>query len=247
MVRWLHRLQTEIMTKKEFLDIIRKNIDKNGYHVTLVNGGQNPNFSYSVGLSEKFGFELIIAGGFKSMKENEFVFEHVYQKLLSGSTVNSQFLLFESDVFYLSTVDPSWCKKLMLGVYDYYSVDEITAFQIISIERTLDTPLMSDALIPNDSIWKWLYIDWDIDASKNSYVITDVNALKGKTITEVAKWEDHVWEMFSGPGPDLEDEDIRIVPLGTILGIDATLVTILNLIVGQGLWRDNRDSTWQDW
>jgi hypothetical protein len=48
------------MTKKEFLDIIRKNIDKNGYHVTLVNGGQNPNFSYSIGISERFGFEWLL-------------------------------------------------------------------------------------------------------------------------------------------------------------------------------------------
>jgi hypothetical protein len=53
--------------------------------------------------------------------------------------------------------------------------------------------------------------------------------------------------MFSGPGPDVEKEDIRIVPLGTILGIDATLKPIVNLIVGQGLWRDNKDSSWQDW
>lgn len=235
------------MTNTEFLDIIRKNIDKNGYHVTLVNGGQNPNFSYSIGLSERFGFELIIAGGFKSIKENESIFEHIYQKLQSGSTVNSQFSLSDNKVLYLCTVDSSWCEKLMLGVYDYYSVDEITAYQIIPIERTLDTPLMSEAVIPNDPVWKWLYMDWNIDAPKNSYVITDLNALKGKTITEVAKWEDHVWEMFSGPGPDIEKEDIRIVPLGTILGIDATLKPISNLIVGQGLWRDNKDSSWQDW
>jgi hypothetical protein len=235
------------MTNTEFLDLIRKNIDKNGYHITLVNGGQNPNFSYSIGLSERFGFELIIAGGFKSIKENEFIFEHIYQKLQSGSTVNSRFSLSDNDVFYLGTVDSSWCKKLMLGVYDYYSVDEITAYQIIPIERTLDTPIMSDALIANDPVWKWLYMDWNIDAPKNSYVITDLNALKGKTITEVTKWEDHVWEMFSGPGPDVEKEDIRIVPLGTVLGIDATLKPILNLIVGQGLWRDNKDSSWQDW
>lgn len=235
------------MTNTEFLDIIRKNIDKNGYHITLVNGGQNPNFSYSIGLAERFGFELIIAGGFKSIKENEFIFEHIYQKLQSGSTVNSQFSLSDNDVFYLGTVDSSWCEKLMLGVYDYYSVDEITAYQITPIERTLDTPLMSDAVIPNDPVWKWLYMDWNINAPKNSYVITDLNALKGKTITEVAKWEDHVWEMFSGPGPDVEKEDIRIVPLGTILGIDATLKPIVNLMVGQGLWRDNKDSSWQDW
>ena len=235
------------MTNKEFLDIIRKNIDKNGYHVTLVNGGQNPDFSYTIGLTERFGFELVIAGGFSSINENEFIFDHIYQKLQSASTVNSQFSLSDNDGFYLGIVDSSWCEKLMLGVYDYYSVDQITGYQIISKDRTLDTPLMSEAVIPNDPLWKWLYMDWNVDAPKNSYVITDLDALKGKTITEVAKWEDHVWEMFSGPGPDVKKEDIRTVPLGTILGIDATLKPIVNLTVGQGLWRDNKDSGWQDW
>jgi hypothetical protein len=236
-----------MMTNAEFLDIIRKNIDKNGYHVTLVNGGQNPNFSYSIGLSERFGFELIIAGGFNSIKDNELIFEHIYQGLQSGSTVNSRFSLSGNDVLYLGNVDSSWCEKLMLGVYDHYSLNAITAYQIIPMERTLDTPLMSDAIIPNDPVWKWLDMDWNIDAPKNSYIITDINALHGKTITEVARWEDNVWEMFSGPGPDVEKEDIRIVPLGTILGIDATLKPIVNLSVGQGLWRDNKDSSWHDW
>lgn len=235
------------MTNTEFLEIIRKNIEKYGYHFTLVNGGQNPNYSYSIGLSEKLGFELIIAGGFKSIKENESMFELVYQKLQCGSTVHSQFSLSNNDIFYLGTVDSSWCEKLMLGVFDYYKVDRITAYQIIPINKTLDIPLMSDSGILNGPIWKWLHVDWNIDAPENSYVITDLDALEGKTITEVAKWEDHVWEMFSGPRPDVEEEDIRIVPLGTFLGIDDTLKPILNLVVGQGLWRDNKDSDWQDW
>jgi len=235
------------MTNKEFLDIIRSNIDKNGYHITLVNGGQNPDFSYSIGLSEKFGFELVNAGGFDSIKKNESIFRNIYQKLQSGFKVDSQFSLSDKEVYYLGTVDSSWSENLMLGVYDYYKVDKITAYQIIPKERTLDIPLMSNALIPNDPVWKWLSMDWNIDAPKNSYVITDLNALKGKTITEVTKWEDHVWDMFSEPGPDVKKEDMRIVPLGTILGIDATLQPIVDLTIGKGLWRDDKDSSWQDW
>jgi len=235
------------MTSKEFLQIIRTNIDKTGYHLTLVNGGQNPDFSYSIGLTATFGFELIIAGGFNSIKENESIFSNIYQQLQSGSSVNSKFLLPDNEVFYLGKVDSSWCEKLMLGVYDYYNIVEISAYQIIPVERTLDTPLMSKALILNDPIWKWLDIEWSIDTPKNSYVITDIDALKGKTIIEVAKWENHVWEMFSGPGPDVKKEDIRIVPLGTILGIDFTLKPIVSLNIGQGLWRKDKDSTWHDW
>ncbi|MHA4895360.1 DUF4262 domain-containing protein [Pedobacter sp. PWIIR3] len=235
------------MTKKEFLNIIRKNIVNNGYHITLVNGGQNPDFSYSIGLTEKIGFELIIAGGFNSVEENESLFRLIYQNLESGSTVDSQFFLSDNNVYYLGTVDSSWSKKLMLGVYDYYELDDIIAYQIIPLNKTMDTPLMSEARTLSNPIWKWLDMDWNIKAPDNSYVVTDIDALKGKPIIELVRWEEHKWEMFSGPGPDVTEDDIRIVPLGTVLGIDNTLEPILSLAVGDGLWRDSKESNWQDW
>lgn len=236
------------MTNKEFLQIIRTNVDEIGYHLTLVNGGQHPDFSYSIGLTEKLGFELIIAGGgFISIKENELVFDSIFNKLQSGYQIDSKFFLSEKNTYYLTKVDLSWCKKLMLGVYNYYNLDEIIAYQIIPVDRTMDTPLMSEAMDPNDSIWKWLDENLDIDAPKNSYIITDIDSLKGKPIIELTRWEEHVWEMFSQPGTDVRENDIRIVPLGTILGIDATLEVITTLAVGQGLWRDNKYSNWQAW
>lgn len=236
------------MTNKEFLQIIRTNVDEIGYHLTLVNGGQHPDFSYSIGLTEKLGFELIIAGGgFISIKENELVFDYIFNKLQSGCLVESKFFLSEKNTYYLTKVDLSWCKKLMLGVYDYYNLDEIVAYQITPVDKTMDTPLMSEAMDPNDSIWKWLDENLDIDTPKNSYIITDIDSLKGKPIIELTRWGEHVWEMFSQPGPDVRENDIRIVPLGTILGIDATLEVITTLAVGQGLWRDNKYSNWQAW
>lgn len=235
------------MTNTEFLDLIKTNICKNDYHITLVTPGQNPDFSYTIGLTEKLCFELILAGGFTSVKDNESIFRYVYNQLKTGHTVDSKFFLSDDNVFYLAKVDLSWSKKLMLGAYDYYDVDEIMAYQIIPVNRTMDIPLMSETRKLNDPIWKWLDMDWNIKAPKNSYVVTDFDSLNGKTIIEVMRWKEHKWEMFSGPGPDVKEEDIRIVSLGTILGIDDTLRACLNLTVGEGLWRDNKDSNWQDW
>ncbi|MBF4519515.1 DUF4262 domain-containing protein [Flavobacterium sp. ANB] len=235
------------MTRSEFLNIIKTNIHDNEYHLTLVNGGQHPEFSYTIGLTEKLGFELIIAGGFISVKDNEAIFRYIYNQLKSGHKIESEFKLSENNVYYLSKVDSSWSKKLMIGVYDYYNLDEITAYQIISVNRTMDIPLMSEFKITDDPIWKWLDLDWNFNVPKNSYIITNIDSLQGKTITELTRWEEHVWEMFSKPGPDVKEEDIRIVSLGTILGIDNTLQPILNLAVGEGLWRDNKDSEWQNW
>lgn len=236
------------MTNEDFLKIIKADIDRDGYHLTFVNGGQNPDFSYSIGLTEKFGFELIVAGGGDmSIKGNERLFDHIIKRLQSGDSVDSDFFLSDLDTFSLNKVDPSWCKKLMLGVYDYYELNKITAYQIISKERTMDMPLMSKSIMPYDPIWKWLDMDWNIAAPKNSYVITDLGSLKGNPIIELTRWEDHVWEMFSLPGPDVEEKDIRIVPLGTILGIDTTLEAAVALDVGQGLWRENKDKSWEIW
>jgi hypothetical protein len=235
------------MTNKDFLNLIKTNIGKNDYHITLVTAGQHPDFSYTIGLTEKLGFELIIGGGFVSKKDNELIFRHIFNQLKTGHTIDSKFYLSPNDVFYLVKVDSSWSKKLMIGVYDYYNLNEIICYQIIPLNRTVDTPLMSEKSISNDPIWKWLYMDWNINAPKNSYVITNINSLKSDAITELTRWEEHVWEMFSCPGPDVKEDDVRIVPLGTILGIDDTLLPCINLKIGQGLWRDDKNSNWQNW
>jgi hypothetical protein len=61
------------------------------------------------------------------------------------------------------------------------------------------------------------------------------------------RWEEDEWEMFAGSGPDVEKNDIRVVSLGTILGIDSTLLSAVDLKIGEGLWRTDRDSDWNEW
>jgi hypothetical protein len=49
---------------------------------------------------------------------------------------------------------------------------------------------------------------------------------------------------FAGPGPDVEERDIRAIPLGTMIGHDATLECVVNLEVGSGLWRHGIGCEW---
>ena len=74
-----------------------------------------------------------------------------------------------------------------------------------------------------------------------------LKALQGEPITELMRWEKDEWEMFAGPGPEVQKEDTRVVSLGTILGIDNTLLPAVDLETGKGLWRTDRDSEWQNW
>jgi hypothetical protein len=143
----------------------------------------------------------------------------------------------------------SWCKRLALGVYDYYKTEKINLFQIVPEEdnKLLDVPDMSLEWTAENRIWKWLELDWCYSVSPRSMAITNFIALKGQPITEISRWEDNEWEMFAGAGPDVEKEDIRIVPLGTMLGLDDTIIDCLNLEIGKGIWRDSGSSAWQKW
>lgn len=55
------------------------------------------------------------------------------------------------------------------------------------------------------------------------------------------------WELFAGAGPDVKPEDVRVVPLGMLLGADESLGDVMNLEVGEALWRDSSGGPWQRW
>lgn len=53
--------------------------------------------------------------------------------------------------------------------------------------------------------------------------------------------------MFSGAGPDVKQEDMRIVSLGIILGIDESVTPALKLKIGTGIWRESAEDSWHEW
>ena len=152
--------------------------------------------------------------------------------------------------FSFSKVHATWSKLLMLGAYDYFKVNEVDAWQILPNDeyRTLDIPdLSTEFNETSEPVWKWLVTQWDYAVPKDSTVVTNLASLKGEKVTEVMRWEESEWEMFVGAGPDVPKEEMRVVSLGTLLGIDQTLSPSINLSVGKGLWRDPVKLVWNDW
>ncbi|AXT61699.1 DUF4262 domain-containing protein [Aquimarina sp. AD10] len=240
------------MRKESFLKEIESNINKYGYHITMVSKGLNPRFAYTIGLVDKFGFEITFAGGlFYTNEEVSIIINNVIDKL--QEKVNWQELKLEIEslgVFSLSNVDNSWSKLLMLGAYDFYDKDKIQAIQILpdNNHHTLDVPKLSNKFnTSTEPIWQWLVNEWNYKVPKDITVITNLKALKGELITEIMRWEEDEWEMFSGAGPDVEKEDIRIVPIGVLLGIDNSIDKSLGLGINKGLWRDEIDKKWNKW
>jgi hypothetical protein len=80
----------------------------------------------------------------------------------------------------------------MLGVFDYYQVQTIHAYQIVPDEThwTNEIPDLSQTwsleLAP---AWRWQYEEWIYPVPVDSMAITNLDALRGKRITEVMRWE----------------------------------------------------------
>lgn len=238
--------------KQKFSNVIRNNIDQYGYHVTIVKSAVEPRYAYTIGLNDLLKYELIFAGGIHYVQDELFqIFKGVVNELKTEKVLNNQKITIGSlGAFSLATVNPSWPELMMLGAFDYYGNSDVKAIQIIpdSKHYTLDIPDMTKVFnVSSEPVWQWLIRKWDYGVPENSTVITNINALQGETITELMRWESDEWEMFAGASSDVDEKEIRVIPLGTILGIDNSLLPAVNLEIGKGLWRDSGDSQWNDW
>jgi hypothetical protein len=150
----------------------------------------------------------------------------------------------------LQEAHPSWTVHMLLGALEYYKLENIKAMQISPGDDywTIDIPNMKEPWSPTaQRIWKWLNCSWDHPVPEESQATTNLDALRGQPITELVRWEKDDWEMFAGAGPDVDENDVRIVPLGTMLGHDESLECIVNLEIGSGLWRKDGNSEWHPW
>ena len=238
--------------KEAAIERIRKNISTHGHHVYLVVGAACPRFAYTIGLSPSIGYELILAGAaFYTADEMSLVLNNIAAQLRRiPESHTSRFELESKGVFTLGEVDDSWASKMLLRVFDYYKVSKVRARQVIpdTSHSTIDVPNLSEPWNEaSEPVWRWFEKPWEYPASKQSQAVTNLEALKGKRITEAVRWEENEWELFAGAGCDVKEEDIRVVPLGVLLGADQSLEDVLGLEVGKGIWRDANELKWQQW
>ncbi|WP_162852440.1 DUF4262 domain-containing protein [Dinghuibacter silviterrae] len=111
-------MQKYIMDHNErplFKKLIQSNIERYGFHITIVGSGIQPRFAYTIGLTELLGFELVFAGGVIYLKDELIViFNEIVKELNERKDLDlDEIKVKELGAFSLSTVDPSW-SKLML-------------------------------------------------------------------------------------------------------------------------------------
>jgi hypothetical protein len=240
------------VNKEEWKDIIKSNITTSGFHITVVAQEQTPRFAYTIGLTEKYNFELVFAGGIFYLKDQlSKIFNQIVKKVneQEGEYFNS-INLEELGTFSILPIDASWSKLLMLGVYDVYKVEKVNAFQIIPDRnhQTLDIPDMTRPFTPTlFPVWRYLVQNWDLNVPITSQVTTNLEFLKGQPLTEIIRWEPDFWEMFHGEAPNIPKEQRRVVSISTIVGIDKTILPALELQIKKGLYRDENEEEWTFW
>jgi hypothetical protein len=240
--------------KAQIMQGIADHIAPSGQHIYTVVDELCPRFSYCIGLSETTGLELIFAGGIRYMgREMMEIINFLCDQIRQEPDVISTEVEHPSlGRFSFGAVDPSWSSVMALGVHDYYRGKTVTFLQILPEEgeRTIDIPDMSQPWDAAASpVWRWLKDDepWPYPVPKSSTAVTDLATLKGARLCEVMRWEEGNWECFSGPGPDIPKEQMRVVPLGVLACSDPGLEAIAGLEVGHGLFREKGTDEWSPW
>jgi Domain of unknown function (DUF4262) len=232
------------------LEVIRENIARSGRHIYVVSAvGQTPRFAYTIGVTESIGVELILAGAIFYMKDDVVAITDEILAQMKAQPDREVFEVVGQGSFALREVHSSWVQELLLGALDYYQKRDIRVLQIVPDKPhwTIDVPDMSAPWsAAEEPIWRWLREPWKYPVPENSTATTNLSALRGNRITEVARWEVDEWEIFAGAGPDVPKDELRVVPVGTMLARDGSLARLLNLEVGAGVWRD-ADSDWHPW
>ena len=236
--------------KQAALDVIHRHIDEFGHHVYVVAGGSPiPRFAYTIGVSERLGSELILAGAAMFCKTEVLAIIDAVANAISVQphAVNGTIAVKELGTFTLRPVDPSWSVEFIFGAFDFYGVTSLPALQILPDEAhwTADIPdLEQPWSAATAGVWKWLKVPWGFPVPPTALVTTNLGVLRGDKVIEVMRWEQDSWEMFSREAPEIPEDEIRVVQIGTMLVMDRSLEDALHVSVGKGLWRDADDHEW---
>lgn len=239
--------------RKVALEQIREHIARKGRHIYVVAGGDaTPRYAYTIGVSESIGAELILAGASFYLNDDvPPILNDIAAQL--KPQLDWEAMKFEvagQGSFTLRKAHASWATEFMRGALDYYDVREVPALQVLPDKAhwTIDVPdLSAPWSATREPMWRWMHEPWTYPVPEGAVAATDLAALRGERVTEAMRWEEDEWEIFVGDGPNIPEDELRKVPLGTLVGADESVVPVVNLAIGEGLLRDDPDSEWRPW
>jgi len=242
----------KIMDREIFSKKINHNITEYGFHINVVNQKLTPRYAYSIGLINSCGFELVLAGCMDLLYDDVIsIMNNIGNKLLKhDETIDAQFILGQNGLYKLRKIHESWSEIMLLGAKDFFNFDDIPSCQIYPCNDKIsfDVPNMDEIFLPNSQpIWSWLTNENNSTFPIDSKVIVNKDILFGAKALEIMRWEENEWEIYSTNSDNLNEHDMRIIPLTTMIGAESTLGRILDLEVGKGLVRKLPSNEWEDW
>lgn len=223
--------------------LIHQNIQTHGRHVYSVTGGHSPRFVYTIGLYEKAGAELLFAGG--ALFDTRAIASALNRaaQLIEEGAEPSQLRLDSDQLGPLTCVqaDPSWGSRLLLGALDHYDLPGIPVWQLVPDDPEKTSIDIPDTRVPFSEtahpVWRWLEQECPHALPQDSIAITDLDLLLGYSASEVMRWDNAEWQIYSGDKPDSAANTYH-VPLAILLAFDDTLLPAVDLAVGRGLIRE---------
>jgi hypothetical protein len=233
-----------ISTGEEALALIRENIASQGHHLYMVAGGSLPRFAYTIGLTERCGAELILAGA--AYFSNDEATQILNEIASRGPADGAIFELEGLGSLLLRKADAAWISELLPGAVDYYRDRQVQAWQVVPDPNhwTLDIPDMQQPWSAEPA-WQWLQAPWSFPVAEGSKAVTELSVLRGGRVLQAARWKEDQWGLFAGGGQEIVEEQLRIVPLAMLLGADPSLERVTSMPVGAELWRHSSEHEWQ--
>ena len=154
--------------------------------------------------------------------------------------------------FDIQPVDKSWL--ILQGTADL-GLGDRQCFQLTPHDpqhSTIDVPNMQS---PFDPLARpeWACVAgpdyWQFSFPRGLTVVSDVHALHGLPVTEVARWADGEIQMHAiqDNGHQPVGSDLRVVPLATLAAFDPSLAELAETPRGCSWWRANGASDWHQW
>lgn len=236
------------LIREQVLGQIKRNIQQHGFHIYSIFQDSYPRFGYTIGLTTSLGAELVMPGAaWFTAREVGVIITVIRKRLAADRRFGVPLAMEGMGSFTLRKAHRSWTRKLLLGALDYYACRDVPAYQIVPDQDhwTIDVPDLSAPLGAGGSPgWQWLRQEWRLPVPSSSHAIADLAALRGSRVVVAARWETDRWELFTAPGEQFSEDQLRAVPLGCFLARDPSLAPILDLEIGEALWRDGRGD-WQ--
>lgn len=229
------------------------NIAKYGVQWIVVQRSELPRWAYSIGLTERGGPEVVIAGAVAlSLDELREVLEAFASSAESRLGKLPENLTIQG--WSIRSAHPSWVEGLLLGANRYYE-RTVDAVQLVPPpERwTIDTPSLSAPWSPGtEPVWRWLADEepWTFSFKREAIAFADVAVLQGRRPARTAGlWEEDEWEVFSYSDDEranIDPADVRPIPLATLIAAFPDLAPLGGMVVGDALIREGA-GPWETW